>query len=196
MHSLLQFWTVCMNCIYLSWEWGNLERMRSLYIINPPYASLLPCGPQEKHFRKGYFIIYIPIVKTGKWSTDIVWGTACSFIVEGKKIWDTTGWKTKLRFIKSTIFKGGWEQGEEQKKTYTQCIFLLPSIASVWYHRCEISHMRALLFFTWRNIFFRTVKTAGEKTPVLFSCNKSVGHTALVHRACSACKQISFKAWR
>lgn len=85
MCSLLQFWTVCVNCKYVSWEQGNLERMRSLCIINPPYASLLPYGPQEKHFRKGYFIIYIPIVKTGKWSTYMVWGMACSFSVEGKK---------------------------------------------------------------------------------------------------------------
>lgn len=105
-HSLLQFWTLCVNCKYVSWEWGNLERMRSLCILNPPYASLLPYSPQEKHFRKGYFIIYIPIVKTGKWSTDIVWGMTCSFQWKEKTVWDTTGWKTNLRFIKSTVFKG------------------------------------------------------------------------------------------
>lgn len=120
MHSLLQFWTVCTNCKYVSREWGNLERMRSLCIINPPYASFLPYSPQEKHFRKGYFIIYIPIVKTGKWSTDIVSGMACSFSVERKKIWDTTGWKTKLRFIKSTIFKEGEIRDKNKRNLHTR----------------------------------------------------------------------------
>lgn len=85
MRSPFQFWTLCVNCKCVFRERRNLERMRSLCIINPPYAAFLPYSPQEKHFRKGYFIIYIPIVKTGKWSTDIVWGMACSFPLEEKK---------------------------------------------------------------------------------------------------------------
>lgn len=124
MHSPFQFWTLCVNCKCVFRERRNLERMRSLCIINPPYASFLPYSPQEKHFRKGCFIIYIPIVKTGKWSTDIVWGMACSFpLEEKKKIWDTTGWKTKLRFIKSTIFKGGEIRDKNKRKLTHKVIF-------------------------------------------------------------------------
>lgn len=137
MHSLVQFWNVCVNCKHISWERGNLERMRSLCIINPPYASLLPYSPQEKHFRKGYFIIYIPIVKTGKWSTDMVWGTACSFSGEGKKNWDTTGWKTKLRFIKSTVFKGGEIRDKNKRKlTYNIFFYYHPQ------HLCDITDVK------------------------------------------------------